>query len=122
MGQAWARNLRDCADVRTVGWMDIRPGAVGEAIEKLQLSGIAAYDDLGKALGEAGADFVAATELTPAPQLFLMVGKSLEAAGKAVEAEAQYRKALEGNAGLAEARERLNVLEQRSAATGIRKN
>jgi tetratricopeptide (TPR) repeat protein len=65
---------------------------------------------------EAGADFVAATELRPAPQLFLMAGKSLEAAGKLPEAEAEYRKALAGNAGLTEARERLNLLERRTAS------
>jgi protein O-mannosyl-transferase len=65
---------------------------------------------------EASADFMAATELRPAPQLFLMAGKSLEAAGKSAEAEAEYRKALAGNAGLTEARERLNLLEQRRSA------
>ena len=58
MGQAWAKNLRDCADVQTVGWMDIRPAAAAEAIAKLELSGITAYDDLGKAIAESGADFV----------------------------------------------------------------
>jgi len=71
---------------------------------------------------DASVDFVAATELRSAPQLFLMAGKSLEAAGKAADAEAQYRKALEGNAGLAEARERLNVLEQRSVPVVVHKN
>jgi tetratricopeptide (TPR) repeat protein len=63
---------------------------------------------------EAGADFMAATDLRPAPQLFLMAGKSLDAAGKLAEAEEEYRKALAGNRGLTEARERLNLLEQRS--------
>jgi predicted dehydrogenase len=58
MGQAWAKNLRDCPDVQTVGWMDIRAGAAAEAIDKLQLTSVKAYDDLGKALAEAGADFV----------------------------------------------------------------
>ncbi len=51
-----------------------------------------------------------------------MAGKSLEAAGKLLEAEAEYRKALEGNAGLTEARERLNLLEQRSAPIVVHKN
>ena len=58
MGQAWAKNLRDCADVETVGWMDIRPGAVREAMDKLQIAGIKAYDDLGKSMAESAADFV----------------------------------------------------------------
>jgi len=74
-----------------------------------------AFFNLGR-YDEAGADFVAATELRPAPQLFLMAGKSLEAAGKLAEAEAEYRKALAGNPGLTEARERLNLLEGRSAS------
>jgi tetratricopeptide (TPR) repeat protein len=71
---------------------------------------------------EASADFMAATELRPAPQLFLMAGKSLEAAGKSAEAEAEYRKALAGNAGLTEARERLSLLERRSAPIAVHEN
>ncbi len=58
MGQTWAKNLRDCDEVETVGWMDIRAGAAGAAIEKLQLSGVKAYDDLGKALAELRPDFL----------------------------------------------------------------
>jgi predicted dehydrogenase len=58
MGQAWAKNLRDCPDVQIVGWMDIRASAAAEAIDKLQLTAIKPFDDLGKALAEAGADFV----------------------------------------------------------------
>jgi tetratricopeptide (TPR) repeat protein len=62
---------------------------------------------------EAGADFMAATELRPAPQLLLMAGKSLEAGGKLPEAEEQYRKALAGDADLTEARERLDTIEKK---------
>jgi len=80
-----------------------------------------AFYNLGR-YDEASADFMAATELRPAPQLFLMAGKSSEAAGKLTEAEAEYRKALEGNAGLTEARERLTLLEQRSASAVVHKN
>jgi predicted dehydrogenase len=58
MGRAWAKNLRDCGDVQTVAWMDILPGVAAEAIENLKLSGVQAYDDLGKALRESGPDFV----------------------------------------------------------------
>lgn len=58
MGQAWAKNLRDCADVQTVGWMDIRPGAAAEAIEKLKLSGVKPYDDLSRSLSELRPDFL----------------------------------------------------------------
>ncbi len=81
-----------------------------------------AFYNLGR-YDEASADFMAASELRPAPQLFLMAGKSLEAAGKSAQAEAEYRKALAGNAGLTEARERLNLLEQRrSAPIAVHKN
>jgi Flp pilus assembly protein TadD len=80
-----------------------------------------AFYNLGR-YEEAGADFVAASELKPVPQLFLMAGESLEAAGKLAEAEAEYRKALAGNAGLTEARERLNLLEQRLAPIIVHKN
>jgi len=80
-----------------------------------------AFYNLGR-YGEAGADFMAATDLRPAPQLFLMAGKSLEAAGKLEEAEEEYRKALAGHAGLTEARERLHLLEQRSAPVVVHKH
>jgi predicted dehydrogenase len=58
MGQAWAKNLRDCPEVQTVAWMDIRPGAAAEAIAKLQLTNIAPFDDLQKAIAESEADFL----------------------------------------------------------------
>lgn len=58
MGQTWAKNLRDCTDVQTVGWMDIRPGAAAEAIDKLKLSGIKPCDDLAKSLSELRPDFL----------------------------------------------------------------
>jgi tetratricopeptide (TPR) repeat protein len=95
--------------------------AFGELL-KLQPDSLAGHAGRGQAFfnmrryDEAGGEFVAATQLRPAPQLFLMAGKSMEAAGKLAEAEAQYRKALAGNAGLTEARERLNLLERRSAS------
>jgi predicted dehydrogenase len=58
MGRAWAKNLRDCPDTSIAGWVDIRPGAVEDAVEKLQLSGINSFTDLGKALAEERPDFV----------------------------------------------------------------
>jgi predicted dehydrogenase len=58
MGQAWAKNLRDCPEVQTVGWMDIRPGAAAAAIDKLQITGVKAYDDLSKSLAELHPDFL----------------------------------------------------------------
>jgi len=66
-------------------------------------------------LDEASEDFVAAARSRPAPELLLMAGKSMEAAGKFPEAAEAYRRALNGNAALAEARERLNLLEERSS-------
>jgi len=64
---------------------------------------------------EASEDFVAASRSRPAPELLLMAGKSMEAAGKFPGAAEAYRRALNGNAALAEARERLNLLEERSS-------
>jgi predicted dehydrogenase len=58
MGKAWAKTLRDCEEVRTVGWMDIRPEAAREAIGELQLAEAAAFDDLEKAIAETRPDFV----------------------------------------------------------------
>jgi predicted dehydrogenase len=58
MGKTWAKTLRDYDDVETVGWMDIRAGAAGEAIEKLQLAGVRPFDDLAKALAESRPDFL----------------------------------------------------------------
>jgi predicted dehydrogenase len=58
MGQSWAKNLRDHPDVHLAGWMDIRPGAAAEAIEKDQLSAVRPFDDLGKALAEVRPDFL----------------------------------------------------------------
>ncbi len=95
---------------------------------KLQPNSLAGHVGRGQALfnlaryEEAGADFVAATEVRPAPQLFLMAGKSLDAAGKLPQAEAEYRKALARDSGLTEARERLNLLEQRSAPVAVHAN
>jgi tetratricopeptide (TPR) repeat protein len=92
--------------------------AFSELLE-LQPSSLAGRAGRGQAFfsmrrfAEAGADFVAATELRPAPQLFLMAGKSLEADGKLPEAEEQYRKALAGDADLTEARERLDTIEKK---------
>jgi len=62
---------------------------------------------------EASEDFVAAARSRPAPELLLMAGKSMEAAGKFPQGAEAYRRALNGNAALAEARERLNLLEER---------
>ena len=92
--------------------------AFSELLE-LQPSSLAGRAGRGQAFfsmrrfAEAGADFVAAAELRPAPQLFLMAGKSLEADGKLPEAEEQYRKALAGDADLTEARGRLDTIEKK---------
>jgi predicted dehydrogenase len=58
MGKNWANNLRDCEQVKTIGWMDIRPDIAAQAIEEKKLTGVAAYDDLAKALAESRPDFV----------------------------------------------------------------
>jgi predicted dehydrogenase len=58
MGKTWAKNLRDFDEVETAGWIDIRAGTAGEAIETLQLKGVTPFDDLGKALSEIRPDFM----------------------------------------------------------------
>jgi predicted dehydrogenase len=63
MGRHWARTLRDCPEVKTVGWMDNRPGIAAAAIEELKLTGIAACDDLSRALSDLKPDFL--VDVTP---------------------------------------------------------
>jgi Flp pilus assembly protein TadD len=115
--KAWALNSIAVAHL-DLGANEQAAQAFSELLE-LQPSSLAGRVGRGQAFfnmrrfAEAGADFVAATEVRPAPQLFLMAGKSLEADGKLREAEEQYRKALAGNAGLTEARERVDVLEKK---------
>jgi protein O-mannosyl-transferase len=62
---------------------------------------------------EASVDFVAATELRPAAELFLMAGKSWESAGELAKAIQEYRRALQTKPELTEARERLEAIEKR---------
>ena len=58
MGRAWGKNLKEHPEVEIAGWVDIRPGAAQEAADGLQLLGLHAGDDLGKALAEVKPDFV----------------------------------------------------------------
>ncbi len=58
MGQAWGKNLKEHPDVEVAGWVDLRPGAAQAAADTLELSGLHAGDDLGKALAEVKPDFV----------------------------------------------------------------
>ena len=58
MGRAWGNNLKSHPEVEVAGWVDIRPGAAQEAADKLELSGLHAGDDLGKALAEVKPHFV----------------------------------------------------------------
>lgn len=66
MGRAWARNLVDHDDTQIVGWLDVRPGAVEEACEVMNLSGIVAGDDEERMLADLQPDFV--VDVTP-PQI-----------------------------------------------------
>jgi len=68
MGRTWAKTLREYDEVETAGWMDIRGGAAGEAIEQLQLAGVRPFDDLGKALAETRPDFVVDVTIPEAHQ------------------------------------------------------
>ncbi|MBC8143289.1 MAG: Gfo/Idh/MocA family oxidoreductase [Armatimonadetes bacterium] len=59
MGKTWGRNLRDNADAATLaGWVDLRPGAAGEAAEELGLPGVATGTDFAQLLADVRPDFV----------------------------------------------------------------
>ena len=58
MGRAWAKNLRDCQQVHTVGWVDVKRGLAAEAIQTLQLEGVEPFNNFARALKQTKADFV----------------------------------------------------------------
>jgi len=58
MGQAWAKNLRDCADVQLVGWVDLDADLAAASIDKHQLAGVKPFGDIHRALAELSLDFV----------------------------------------------------------------
>jgi len=62
---------------------------------------------------EASQDFAQAVRIRSAPELLLMSGKALESAGQLNDAADAYREAVRANPDLAEARERLELLDRR---------
>lgn len=60
---------------------------------------------------EASDDFARALQEQPAPELYLMAGKALQAAGRWMQAADCYRRALQGNPRLVEAQQLLDALE-----------
>jgi len=66
MGRAWARNLVDCEDTEIAGWLDVHAGAVKEALEQMQLSGVQVGSDEAQMLADLKPDFV--VDVTP-PQI-----------------------------------------------------
>jgi predicted dehydrogenase len=84
MGQSWAKNLCANSDVSLSGWMDIRAGAAAEAIDKLQLSAVRPYDDLGTALADLRPDFLVDVTV---PQAHCQVTLAALAAGVPVLGE-----------------------------------
>lgn len=58
MGNAWARTISQNPQTKVVGWVDVVPDRVRSSIESLQLTGVAAGDDLAKMIREVEADFV----------------------------------------------------------------
>jgi tetratricopeptide (TPR) repeat protein len=85
----------------------------------IQPSSLAARAGRGQALFNlakyeaASADFIAATKLQPAEELFLMAGKSLEGSGRFPDAADEYLRALRANPASGEARERLDAVRKR---------
>jgi len=86
------------------------------AIQPHSLAGLAgrgqAYFDMAR-YHEASQDFSQAVKEKPAPELMLMAGKSLEAAGEPRDAAECYRQALLRDPHLTEARARLDALSLR---------
>jgi predicted dehydrogenase len=58
MGRAWARNLRDCAEVTIGGWVDIRPDVAAHAADEIGLDDVYIGADLERALAQVRPDFV----------------------------------------------------------------
>ena len=58
MGRAWGKNLKECAEVEVVGWVDIRPGAAADAIAQIGLTRAQPGEKLGQALATLKPDFV----------------------------------------------------------------
>ncbi len=58
MGRAWGRNLRDCAEVETVGWVDLRPEVAARAAAEHGLGDIHVGADLAAAIARTRPDFV----------------------------------------------------------------
>jgi tetratricopeptide (TPR) repeat protein len=121
-----ARNDKERAralNVLAVAYLDLKNDEQASAafsrllaIQPQSVAGLAgrgqAYFNMAR-YREAGQDFSEALKETPAPELMLMAGKSLEAAGQPTEAAAYYRQALESNPNLSEARTRLDSLTSR---------
>ena len=58
MGRAWGKNLKECAEVEVVGWVDIRPGAAADAVAAIGLTRAQPGENLGQALAALKPDFV----------------------------------------------------------------
>jgi predicted dehydrogenase len=58
MGRAWARVIAANSDIQLVGWVDLLKDRVAEAVDELQLKGLAVEDDVEAALNLARPDFV----------------------------------------------------------------
>ncbi|RYG41614.1 Gfo/Idh/MocA family oxidoreductase [bacterium] len=63
MGQAWARNVDSSDEAEIAGWIDVRPGAAGEAAEKNGLNVPYTGTDLEEAIRALAPDFV--VDVTP---------------------------------------------------------
>lgn len=58
MGRQWAKNLADCDEVVTAGWVDIQPGAAAQAARELGIEVDYTGPDLERALAELRPDFL----------------------------------------------------------------
>lgn len=88
-------------------YLELKPDSVAGLVGRGQ-----SLYNLGK-YQEASKDFLAAVQMKPAAELYLMAGKSLEAAGSLDAALQQYQSAIKADGNLEEAKQKWNDLQKK---------
>jgi predicted dehydrogenase len=107
MGRQWAKNLADCAEVITAGWVDIRPGAAEQAAAELGVEVGHTGVDLERALAEQRPDFLVDVTI---PEAHHDVTLAALAAGVPVIGEKPMAASMEHARAMVAAAERANTL------------
>ena len=85
-----------------------------DSAASMALRGQAFYE--ARQYASASRDFLRAAQINPAPEFFIMAGRSLEGAGELRQAIQVYRLVLNANPNHTEARDRMEALEKRTPA------